>query len=350
MKQKKRVLHLASSDSYSGAENVICTIIENDSKNYDMFYCSKDGPIKEILKDRNINFVPLKKLNVINLKKILKEYNIDIIHAHDFKASTIAALTNFKGKIISHIHCNPDFIKKWNVFSITYSILSKRFSSIIVVSNECLNKTVFYSKIKNKTHVIHNIVDQNRIINLSKKNVNQNSKLNDIVFLGRMIELKQPNMIIEVTKELKKYNNNIKTVMIGTGELLSQCKKLSKEYNLDNNINFLGFQSNPFPNVVNSRIAIMPSQYEGLGLSAIECLILGVPVLNSGAGGLSDIFREHPEFICHTVQEYVNKIKLLENEDIYMQYRNICKEIIQPFIGLNEFIEKINELYRGGNK
>ena len=45
----KKVLHLLPSNKFSGAENVVCTIIQND-KNYDMY---KDK-IKIILFDENM--------------------------------------------------------------------------------------------------------------------------------------------------------------------------------------------------------------------------------------------------------------------------------------------------------
>ena len=46
MKQKN-ILHLLSSNKYSGAENVACTIIKNTKEN--IYYCSPNGPIKENL-------------------------------------------------------------------------------------------------------------------------------------------------------------------------------------------------------------------------------------------------------------------------------------------------------------
>ena len=48
-----KVLHLLSTNKFSGAENVVCQIInlfQNES-NYKMFYCSPDGEIKETLKN-----------------------------------------------------------------------------------------------------------------------------------------------------------------------------------------------------------------------------------------------------------------------------------------------------------
>ena len=83
---KKKVLHLLFSNRYSGAENVACTIIENISNKYDMYYCSPIGPIEEILKERNIKYIPLKKFNLKGLKRVVKEYDFDILfsgHSHN---------------------------------------------------------------------------------------------------------------------------------------------------------------------------------------------------------------------------------------------------------------------------
>ena len=63
---KKNILHLLASNSYSGAENVVCTIIDNFNE-YNMYYCSPDGPIKKTLEDRNIKFIPLKRLSILKI-------------------------------------------------------------------------------------------------------------------------------------------------------------------------------------------------------------------------------------------------------------------------------------------
>ena len=87
-----KVLHLLSSNKFSGAENVVCNIIEKNYK-YEMFYCSLKGPIEEILINKNINFLPIKNINPISLFKICKKNNISIIHAHDYKASFCFSFT-----------------------------------------------------------------------------------------------------------------------------------------------------------------------------------------------------------------------------------------------------------------
>lgn len=336
---QKRILHLLASNKFSGAENIACTIIEND-KNV-CFYCSYDGSISDVLKKRKINFIPIKKLNVIELNKIVKKNNINVIHAHDFKASFCAGLLGKKVKVISHIHCNPDFIKKWNLFSIAYSMISNNFSKIIVVSKEVLSGTVFYRKIKNKVCVLENVVDKNKVCQLSKA---FETEKYDIIFIGRLVDLKRPLMFLEIIEKLTLKNKNIKACMIGDGELYNMCEKYIKDHNLQNNITMKGFQANPFPYLKNSKVSIITSQYEGFGLTAIESMILGVPVLNSGVGGLHTIFHKHKKYICNTVQDYIKHyfelIKVTKNKII-----EECNLIIKDYIDIEKYVDTLNDIY-----
>lgn len=129
-----KVLHLLVSNKFSGAENVVCQIMEN-CKDYEMVYCSPIGQIEKELVKRGINYIPLDKKNVKSIKKVIQLYKPDIIHAHDFTASVLASQTGFKGKLISHIHNNPPFIKKWGLKSILYNSTIDKYDKVVLVSN-----------------------------------------------------------------------------------------------------------------------------------------------------------------------------------------------------------------------
>ena len=51
-------MHLLATNSFSGAENVVCQIIDmyKNDKNLDMVYCSPNGKIKNKLVEKNIKF------------------------------------------------------------------------------------------------------------------------------------------------------------------------------------------------------------------------------------------------------------------------------------------------------
>ena len=302
----KRVLHLLASNKFSGAENVVCTIIDNFKYEYDMAYCSPNGEIKDTLKYRKIKYLELEKFSIRQLKKIISEYNPDIIHAHDYRASILVAFSGFKGDIISHIHINATFAKKWNIKSFLYYILTKKYYKIVGVSDSVLNEMIFKNKIKNKYITIYNYVDKDKILDMSEEY--STDEKYDLLFFGRLNLLKNPIEFIEIVKNIKEIKNDIKAVMIGNGKLYNLCQNKIKEYNMEQNITLKGFLTNPFPIIKNCKICVMPSKVEGFGLTAIEAMILGKPVFNSGVGGLSEIFCNNKEFICDNISTYTKHI------------------------------------------
>ena len=334
----KKILHLLASNKYSGAENVVCTIIDNFKNEYDMAYCSPIGPIEQILKDKNINYYGMEKFNSNNLKGIIRKYNPDIIHAHDYRASTLAVLSGFKGKIISHLHNNCPSAKSWNLKTLSYNLCISKFDKVIGVSDKVYEEAIFKSKINNKYVTIYNYVDKNLVI--QKSNEYECTKQYDLFFIGRLTEQKDPLLFIEIVNKLKNDKNDIRAVMIGDGELKEECLKKIDEYNLSSNIDMAGFVSNPFPIIKNSKLCIMPSKWEGFGLTAIESLILNKPVLNSGVGGLGEIFKENNEFICNDIEDYVKKIKEISNKK-FLDFESITKK----YCDVNEWKNKIRKNY-----
>ncbi len=334
----KKILHLLASNKYSGAENVVCTIIDNFKNEYDMAYCSPIGPIEQVLKEKNVNYYGIEKFNSNNLKEIIKKYNPDIIHAHDYRASTLAVLSGFKGKIISHLHNNCPFAKSWNLKTLLYSMCISKFNKVIGVSDKVYEEAIFKNKMKNKYVTIYNYVDKNLVI--QKSSEYECTKQYDLFFIGRLTEQKDPLLFIEIVNKLKNDKNDIRAVMIGDGELKGECLKKITEYDLSSNVDMAGFVSNPFPIIKNSKLCIMPSKWEGFGLTAIESLILNKPVLNSGVGGLGEIFKENNEFICNNIEDYAKKIKEISNKKLF-DFESITKK----YCDVNEWKSEIRKNY-----
>ena len=339
--RKKRILHLLASNSFSGAENVACTIISNLFDDYDMVYCSPDGPIKKQLNDRKINYESLKKLSFLKVKKVIKKYNPDVIHAHDLKASFIASVFYRKCVIISHLHKNDPQMKCFSLKSCVYNIISRRFNKVVGVSDSILNEYYFKSNICRKYMTINNYVDRYNIVRMSSEKINL-MKI-DCCFLGRLVSEKNPFLFIDIIKNLSNDYKNISAIMIGDGPLREECLEHIKKLNLSNNIKMIGYCDNPFPYLKCSRCCILPSKYEGFGLSALESLILNVPVLNSGVGGLKSIFiNDLEQFICKDLNDYVNKYNHLVMSNKKFDF----SDNIERFINFSKWRNCINELYK----
>lgn len=301
-----KVLHILASNKYSGAENVVCQIIKMFDGEIEMAYCSPDGQIRNALDERNISFLPITKLNKKELKKIIQQYQPDIIHAHDFRASIIATRVTKKLPIISHLHNNSPWLKNYGLKSFLYGATCKRYARIIAVSNSVFDEFVFGAKYKNKLTVLGNPINVKEIQEKAQKSCIE--EVFDIGFCGRLTQQKNPFMLLDIIAEVKKDIPNIRTAIIGDGELREEFLKKISEKSLEENIILYGFQENPYSLMKQCKMLLLPSLWEGFGLVAVEALALGVPVVCSNVGGLPTIVDDTCGKICESLEDYREEI------------------------------------------
>lgn len=337
-----KVMHVLNTGSYSGAENVVVTLINSTNKDVESVYVSLDGSIREYLSENSIIFRPISKLVVKEIKRVIKEERPNIIHAHDFTAGIICSLATNK-PIINHIHNNSPWIKHYSLRSIVYAVSCFKYKKILTVSDSVMDEYVYGKWFKQKTEVVGNPID---IGNIRKLAGNVDMKY-DIAFLGRLSLQKNPQLLLDIINDVKKSKTDVSLVMIGDGELREDVKKRIKELNLESNITMVGFQKNPYKYLNQAKILLMPSLWEGYGLAAVEALALGKPVVCSNVGGLPKIVDDSCGKICEGIKDYSSEIlNLLREEERYVECSEASKRRAEGLGDMYEYSSRILNIYR----
>ncbi len=346
----ERVMHLISTDIFSGAENVACQIIKmfNKNKNYDMCYCATMGSNKEILLQKKINVIPLKNFDLKSVKKAIKEYQPTIIHAHDAKSCVMAVIgtRNKNIKIIAHIHGNHENMRKFTVKSFLFNIISKKFKKIIWVSKSSLENYYFSKNVKKKSIVLYNVIDSDELYQKMKFD-NQIYPDYDLIFLGRLSYPKNPERLIDIIHEASKKMKNIKVAIVGTGELEKSLKEKVSNYKIEKNVDFYGFLSNPYKILASSKLMIMTSRYEGTPMCALEAMAFGKPIISTPTDGLKDIINNGVTgFLSGDNNVLVEKILyLLENPNKLQQMQSCVLVDSKKINDIKNYISTLNNIY-----
>lgn len=342
-----KILHVLQSNTFSGAENVVCQIIEmfkNDEK-FDMAYCSADGPIRDTLKEKDIIFFPMKKLSVRELKKIIKMYKPDIIHAHDMNASFRVSLCCGKIPFVSHIHNNAFNSRGLSLKSIAYYFAARKAKHIIWVSQSAFDGYFFNNSFIRKSTILYNIIDIDSLY--QKKEQDSRIYNYDVVFVGRLTEPKNPYKLLKVFSLLIGKLPDIKLAIVGTGEMEDEIKLEANKEGLMNNLSFLGFQSNPVKILFDSKIMIMTSLWEGTPMCALEAMALGTPIVTTSVDGLKLLVEDGVNgFLADDNEEICDKIvSLLTNEDLLKKMEEKQIEKSRVWNDKKNFKETIEEIY-----
>lgn len=283
-----KVLHVLSSNKFFGAENVACQIIKMfEGSGVEMAYCSPEGEIADALRERNVNFLPVKKLDICGLKRVISNYSPDIIHAHDMKASLFVSLAKAGKPYISHIHNNAYASRKISLKSVAYAYAAIKAKHIFWVSPSAMKGYRFQSVIKNKSTVLLNAIDADAV--KRKAEQDSNSYDYDVIYLGRLTYQKDPLRLIDVLSSAVGTAPQLKAAIVGKGELENEVKNYAESLGLEKNIDFLGYRENPYKILQSSKALLMTSRWEGLPMCALEAISLGVPVIGTPADGLTDI-------------------------------------------------------------
>ena len=344
----RKLAFLQKTDKYSGAENVVITIMRLlPREEYECVYISPDGEIRKVVESEKLEFYAIPNSSLKSVKKAIEEVRPDIIHATDYGMSSYAAMLNMGIPIVSHLHNNVPWLKN-PVYPKTlfFALALPRVSQVISVSPSIEEEFVYRNLLKNKNHVIYNVVDLERVKMLSNGAENLAKGKYEIAFLGRLTPPKKPLLFCEIIKKYKEIDNNVTAVMIGDGELRNEVEKYIEENNLKENITLAGFQKNPYQFVKNAKLLLMPSEYEGFGLAAVESLSLGKPVVCSGVGGLKNVVTPECGLICTKVADYIAEIqKLLSNNEYYIKKSESAKIRAEEFGNMQGYIQKIIEVY-----
>lgn len=341
---KKRVMHILSSTQYSGAENVVISIINSLQEDYRFVYVSPKGPIGNVLEDKNIPYLPLESDSVRCLDRVVKTWKPDIVHAHDFRASVKAAFCSYRCVRISHLHHNPSWIKHINPKSILYLTSCLRVNKIVSVSRAILEEAWFTGIIKKKSVVLSNHVDSEAILDAASKASFDTDY--DLAFVGRLTEAKNPLKFIRIVEEMTKQDKAITAVMVGDGELQGECRQWIERLELSKNIRMTGFLSNPFSVMNRCKILVMPSIWEGFGLVAVEAMVLGKPVFATPVGGLRDIVNTKCGGFCTSVEEFSKALmKALNDRDYYTELSEEARKKAMRFTDRLRWITDWRNLY-----
>lgn len=287
-----RVLHLLRSSQFSGAENVACQIIQmmKEHPEFEMAYCSADGPIRDALEERQIPFIPLEKVTPKAVRRVIKEWKPDIIHAHDMYASTVAACVCGTVKLISHIHNNNFDSRGISAKAVIYRLAAMKAKHIFWVSKSAQDGYCFHKSLEKKSSILHNIIDVQQLEKKAEQAENQDQY--DIVYLGRLTYPKHPERLISVLKRVVEANPAVQAAIIGSGDMEAEVHKLIADNGLHENVHCLGFMRNPYGILRNAKVMIMTSRWEGLPMCALEAQALGVPIVSTPTDGLKELIED----------------------------------------------------------
>ncbi|MBS1518575.1 MAG: N-acetyl-alpha-D-glucosaminyl L-malate synthase BshA [Bacteroidetes bacterium] len=284
--------------------------------------------------------------------EVTKFHDLDLLHAHyaiphatsaflareilkseSGNKADIKFITTLHGTDITLTGLEPSFLPTMK-FSIQKS------DGVTAVSKFLKEKTQQQYQIDKEIEVIPNFIDINkykREDNEKTKCFRKNFAKNDekiLTHTSNFRALKRVQDVIKIFNEVRE-KVDCKLLLIGDGPERSECERISRELGIFEEIKFMGKQDALVELLSVTDLFFIPSQSESFGLSALEAMSCGVPVISSSVGGL-------PELNLHGETGYIAEIgdvdrmakyavELLTNEKRYSQFSKNARKRAEYF-------------------
>ena len=287
-----------------------------------------------------------KEIYLLEFKKNLEEKfdleSFDIIHAHYWLSGLVAKQISEELNIpyIFTSHSLGVFLEGYNKERVDCEKLVMRSSSFITASSQYENNLISenYDIDKKKIKQITPGVDRKVFVldeNIKRENI--------LLSIGRIQEQKRQLDVLKFLDNFRKIDSNFLCYFVGGpsgksgDDYLNQLKDNVKELNLESNTEFLGNLTQiKIKELMNrSKLLIHTSHFETFGLVAIEANTMGVPVLTTNQGSLSEIVENNvngyltEDLINSQVNNFVKS--LLNDDKQFQKFQMNCHEKSKKF-------------------
>lgn len=330
--KKINILYITHSPIIGGAEVSLASHLKEIDKSKFNVYLAASSLMKPLVQDiKGVQFIQMEffllyRLNpqvlvnfikmVLNLVRIVRQNNIDIIHTSSVKAhyiGTMAALITSR-KLVW-------WIRDTTFNRLLYHLLHTIPQSIISVSNYI--KEYYIPESKNV--VIYNGVatplqTPSRLVLGHGRFV--------IGCVERLVRWKGVQNLISAYAPLVKEFPNTVLMIVGTGknqaeDVEDDLKKMVKRAKIESQVIFLGWQDDPDQFMKQFDVLVHPPiEPEPFGLVVVEAMMLKVLVLCSNIGGPTEFIEDGKNgllFEAGNTSSLRDKLKLILEKKINIQ-------------------------------
>ncbi len=230
-----------------------------------------------------------------NARRIIEKYHLDRVNIH---AGPGGVLCVRRLPVPVIVTCHHTYLQQishirsqfWKRIFLPFEKRTYRLADRIVAVSEATKDAlvVRYEIPEDKVTVIHNAVDTSRFhhLEIPKKPLS-------LLYIGRIDKRKGIEFLIRSMPLVREQIPDVQLLVGGKGSHLGKMKNLVDQLHLERNVTFLGFVPDDKLNELYNRAhcVVVPSIFEGFGITVIEALAAGTRVIGTDSDGIREILQ-----------------------------------------------------------
>lgn len=360
-----------------GYETLLVGGEKDESEDSSTFITESLGIEPLIVKEMKRKIDPIQDIVAYKkIKRIITDFQPDIVHTHASKAGTIGRLAAFSCKVPAVVHTfhGHVFHSYFGMASTTLyknieRYLAKRSDAIIAISEKQKMELADIHKIcaKDKISVIPLGFDLSRFnenIDNKRLSFRQRYKIKDdeicIAIIGRLVPVKNHRLFLDSFKRLiLQSNKKVKAFVVGDGELRDNlfdfCSQLGLSFSYVDKPNdsaqviFTSWIKEVDEVLAGIDIVALTSFNEGTPVSLIEAQAGNRPIVTTNVGGIENVVMPNKTaLLCenNNIEEFsAALIKLVEMDDLRSKMGTEGRQFVNLNFHYSRLCRDMQQLY-----
>jgi glycosyltransferase involved in cell wall biosynthesis len=297
--------------------------------------------------------------SIFKIRKVLSEYEIDIVHGHNAFVVGVCNLASIglKNKIKFFQSCRGTELRKIFAFrNMIYRIV--KYNKIFAVSQYTKDTLMSFGVDPNKIEVTYNGTDLERF---NKDLVDKYNKeiraefgipMDAIVIgiIGRMDGIKGHRDVIKIISEISKSHKNVYGFLVGEGSELESNKRLSEQLNISKRVIFSGLRFDAEKLHASFDIFALLSKkgYEMFPNVIVEAMTYGKPFVSVNTTGIPEMAKNNQGIICECDDfdcYLLSFKKLIENKNLRKEMGERGRKSVESNFNVKAVVDKIEISY-----
>lgn len=360
-----KILHILDSLNRGGTEMLILDVCRNaKASGLNVFFAATGGgDLENDFRKSGVECFRLQRrlpvdFSVIKrLREIVRENEIDIVHAHQAVEGVHAyfACRGTKAKFVLSFHGYiPDAKNR-----LALKFLIPRTAANIAVSNQFLRWLLEKDKLDTSKNfqVIYNGIDKNRLAG-SGKSLKKELNLPEEVLLFGMIgnfyaaPRKDHLTVCRALPEFFRRAPQAQFVFVGRAEENShyeKCVRFCQENKIENKVSFLGKREDIADILKSLDVFVLSSRHESFGIAAVEAMLVRVPAIVSDIEPLLEISQNGnfaQVFQTGNSENLTKKmIEIAENERLRANLAGKAFDFAEKNFSIEAHLRELKKLY-----